>query len=317
MRHWTTRLVRLVAVLLAVTAASFSMISLLPGDLATSVLGANSTAEDRQQVREELHLDDPIPVRYVRWIGDAVQGDLGISYRTKQPVAEALGERMGLTIQLVLMAQLFALLLAVPMAVAGALKQGSILDRALSAVQLAMMATPGYLVAIALMIVFAVKLGWFDTTGFVRFTDSPWGSLRSLLLPAIALGLEPVAMYARVLRTDLVSTFDQDFMWLARAKGNSTRRIVLRHALRPSSLGVVTLTGISLGRMIGGTVLVESIFALPGLGRFTIESIANRDFQALQGAVVVLTVAFVGVNFIVDILLGVIDPRTRAVERAA
>lgn len=317
MRHWTTRLVRLVAVLLAVTAASFSMISLLPGDLATSVLGANSTAEDRQQVREELHLDDPIPVRYVRWVGDAVQGDLGISYRTKQPVAEALGERMGLTIQLVLMAQLFALLLAVPMAVVGALKQGSVLDRIVSALQLAMMATPGYLVALALMIVFAVKLGWFDTTGFVRFSDSPWGSLRSLLLPAIALGLEPVAMYARVLRTDLVNTFDQDFMWLARAKGNSTRRIVLRHALRPSSLGVVTLTGISLGRMIGGTVLVESIFALPGLGRFTIESIANRDFQALQGAVVVLTVAFVGVNFVVDILLGVIDPRTRAVERAA
>lgn len=317
MRHWTTRLVRLVAVLLAVTAASFSMISLLPGDLATSVLGANSTAGDRQQVREELHLDDPIPVRYVRWVGDAVQGDLGISYRTKQPVAEALGERMGLTIQLVLMAQLFALLLAVPMAVVGALKQGSVLDRIVSALQLAMMATPGYLVALALMIVFAVKLGWFDTTGFVRFSDSPWGSLRSLLLPAIALGLEPVAMYARVLRTDLVNTFDQDFMWLARAKGNSTRRIVLRHALRPSSLGVVTLTGISLGRMIGGTVLVESIFALPGLGRFTIESIANRDFQALQGAVVVLTVAFVGVNFVVDILLGVIDPRTRAVERAA
>jgi peptide/nickel transport system permease protein len=317
MSSWTTRLLRLVAVLLAVTAASFSMISLLPGDFATAALGANSTEEDRQQVREELNLDDPLPVRYVQWLGDAVQGDLGVSYRTRQPVAEALGERMGVTIQLVLMAQLFALLLAVPMAIGGALRQGSWLDRVLSGVQLAMMATPGYLVAIALMIVFAVKIGWFDTTGFVRFGDDPLGSLRSLLLPAVALGLEPVAMYARVLRTDLITTFDQDFMWLARAKGNSTRRIVWRHALRPSSLGVVTLTGISLGRMIGGTVLVETIFALPGLGRFTIESISNRDFLSLQGAVVVLTVAFVGVNFLVDILLGVIDPRTRAVERAA
>ena len=161
------------------------------------------------------------------------------------------------------------------------------------------------------MAVFAVKLGWFDTTGYTPFTENPLANLKSLLLPSLALALEQVAVYARVLRTDLVNTFDQDFIWFARAKGNTTRDIVVKHALRPSSIGIVTLAGISVGRMIGGTVLVESIFALPGLGRFTIDAINNRDFMALQGAVVVLTVGFVLVNFAVDILHGVIDPRIR------
>jgi peptide/nickel transport system permease protein len=305
-----------VAVLLAVTAASFSMVSLLPGDMVTTVLGSDATEEAREQARAELRLDDPLPVRYVRWVGDAVTGDLGNSYRTRQPVAEALGERVGVTLQLVVLSQLVALLLAVPMAVFGALRPGSTLDRALSAVQLALLAMPGYLLAIALIAVFAVQLGWFETTGYVRITDDPLGALKSLALPAIALGLEPVALYARVLRTDLINTFDQDFMWFARAKGNSTARIVARHAMRPSSIGVVTLAGISLGRMIGGTVLVESIFALPGLGRFTIDAINNRDYLALQGAVVVLTVGFVVVNFAVDILHGVIDPRIRSTVAA-
>ena len=309
------RLVRLIAVLLAVTAASFSMVSLLPGDTVTAVLGARASDADKAAARAELHLDDPLPVRYGHWLVDAVQGDLGTSFRTKQPVAEALGQRLGVTLELVLLSQLIALSLAVPMAIFGALRPGSWLDRLLSGAQLAMLATPGYLVAVTLMAIFAVKLGWFATTGYVHLTDDPFGNVKSLLLPSIALGLEQVALYARVLRTDLVTTFDQDFIWFARAKGNSTRRIVMHHALRPSSIGVVTLTGISLGRMIGGTVLVEAIFSLPGLGRFTIDAINNRDFVSLQGAVVVLTVGFVMVNFLADILHGVLDPRIRHTVR--
>ncbi len=288
------------------------MISLLPGDLATNLLGVNASAEDVAALREDLNLNDPLPVRYVQWVGGVVQGDLGISYRTQQPVAEALSQRLAVTLELVLFSQLIALMLAVPMAILGALRPGSWLDRVLGGVQLAMLATPGFLVAVALMAVFAVKLGWFDTTGYVPFTEDPLANMKSLLLPSIALALEQVALYARVLRTDLITTFDQDFIWYARAKGNSTSRIVVHHALRPASIGVVTLTGVSVGRMIGGTVLVETIFALPGLGRYTIDAINNRDFMALQGAVVVLTVGFVLVNFLVDILHVVIDPRIRA-----
>lgn len=310
-----SRLARLLAVLLAVTAASFCMVSLLPGDTVTAMLGANASAEDRAAVRQELRLDDPLPVRYARWVGDAVTGDLGTSYRTRQPVAEAIGQRIGVTLELVLLSQLIALAVAVPMAIFGALRPGSIVDKVLSSAQLALLATPGYLVAVALMAVFAVQLGWFDTTGYVRLTDNPVLNVKSLLLPSIALAAEQIALYARVLRTDLVNTFDQDFIWFARAKGNTTRRIVLRHALRPSSIGIVTLTGISVGRMIGGTVLVETIFSLPGLGRYTIDAINNRDFMSLQGAVVVLTVGFVLVNFVADLLHGVLDPRIRASVR--
>lgn len=312
---FVSRLARLLAVLLAVTAASFCMVSLLPGDTVTAMLGANASAEDRAAVRAELRLDDPLPVRYARWVGDAVTGDLGTSYRTRQPVTEAIGQRIGVTLQLVLLSQLIALAVAVPMAIFGALRPGSFVDKLLSSAQLALLATPGYLVAVGLMAVFAVQLGWFDTTGYVRFTDNPLLNLKSLLLPALALAAEQIALYARVLRTDLVTTFDQDFIWFARAKGNTTRRIVLRHALRPSSIGIVTLTGISVGRMIGGTVLVETIFSLPGLGRYTIDAISNRDFMALQGAVVVLTVGFVLVNFVADLLHGVLDPRIRASVR--
>lgn len=311
MTYLPSRLLRLVAVLLAVTAASYAMVSLLPGDIVSNVLGENATAEQREAAREELRLDDPLPLRYVRWLGDAVQGDLGRSYRTQQPVTEALRQRLWVTLELVLLAQAIALALAVPMGIAGAMRPGSWLDKLLSGVQLGMLATPSYLVALGLMAVFAVSLGWFDTTGYARLTQDPLGNLKSLLLPALALAIEQVAVYARVLRTDLLATFGQDFILFARAKGTPSRQIVLRHALRPSSIGLVTITGVSLGRMIGGTVLVESIFALPGLGRFTIDAINNRDFMALQGAVIVLTVGFVLVNFVVDVLHGIIDPRIR------
>lgn len=311
------RLLRLLAVLVAVTAASFSMVSLLPGDTVTAVLGERASEEDRALAREELHLDDPLPLRYARWVGGAVTGDLGISYRTRQPVAEALGQRIGVTLELVLLSQLIALALAIPMAVLSALRPGSWFDRTLSGTQLAMLATPTFLVAIALVAIFAVKLGWFATTGYVPISDGLFANLKSLLLPSLALALEQVALYARVLRTDLIATFDQDFIWHARAKGNSTARIVLRHAMRPSSIGLVTLAGITFGRMIGGTVLVETIFALPGLGRFTIDAINNRDFMALQGAVVVMTVGFVVLNVVADLLHGVIDPRIRSQRATA
>lgn len=314
MSYWLSRFARLASVLLAVTFATFAFVSLLPGDTVDAMLGANASQGDREQARLDLGLDEPILLRYAEWLGDAVQGDLGSSYRTTQPVTEAIGQRLPVTLQLILMSQLIAFLVAVPIAVFGAMRPGSAVDSALSAVQLSLLAIPSYLLALVLMAVFAVNLGWFPTTGFVPFGDDPVQNLRSLLLPSLALGLETVPMYARVLRTDLVTTFNQDFIWYARAKGNSTSRIVVRHALRPASIGITTLSGITFGRMIGGAVLVETIFALPGIGRFTIDAINNRDFMALQGAVVVATVGFVVVNFCVDLLHGVIDPRLRSAE---
>ena len=316
MSYWLARLLRLLAVLLAVTFTAYMFVDLLPGDTVDAVLGPNASAEDRAAAREDLRLDDPVVVRYAGWLADAVRGDLGTSYRTKEVVTDAIGDRLPVTGELVVLSQLIAFAIAIPMAVFGAMKPGSIVDKVLSASQLAMLAIPGFLLALGLMAIFAVRYGWFPTTGWVPLGDSVTRNLRSLTLPALALGIESVPMYARVLRTDLLNTFDQDFIWHARAKGNSTRRIVFRHALRPASIGTVTLGGITVGRMIGGAVLVEQIFALPGLGRYTIDAVNNRDFLALQGAIVVATVGFVGINFLVDIAHGMIDPRIRTLEHA-
>ncbi len=316
MTYWSSRLLRLVAVLLAVTFTAYMFVDLLPGDTVDAVLGPNASPEDRAAARDDLRLDDPVVVRYGGWLLDAVRGDLGTSYRTHEVVTESIGDRLPVTIELVVLSQLIAFAIAIPMAVFGAMKPGSILDKLLSATQLAFLAIPGFLLALALMAAFAVHLGWFPTTGWVPLGDSVPENLRSLTLPALALGLESVPMYARVLRTDLLNTFDQDFIWHARAKGASTRRIVVRHALRPASIGTVTLGGITVGRMIGGAVLVEQIFALPGLGRYTIDAVNNRDFLALQGAIVVATVGFVGINFLVDLAHGMIDPRIRTLEHA-
>jgi len=311
---WISRLLRLLAVLLAVSFIAFTFVSLLPGDTVDAMLGANASQEDRDAVRADLGLDDPLLIRYVDWLGDAVRGDLGVSYRTNQPVAEAIRERLPVTLELVALSQLIAFLLAVPIAIFGAMRPGSWLDKLLSAGQLTLLAIPSFLMALLFMAAFAVNLGWFPTTGYTPLGDGILDNLRSLLLPAAAMGLETVPMYARVLRTDLVNALDQEFIWYARAKGNSTSRIMIHHALRPASIGTVTLGGITIGRMIGGAVLVETIFALPGLGRFTIDAVNNRDFMALQGAVVVATVGFVTVNFLVDILHGIIDPRIRTAE---
>jgi peptide/nickel transport system permease protein len=310
-KTFSWQVTRLLVVLVAVTFASFTMVSLLPGDTVDAVLGARATEEAREEAREELNLDDPIVVRYSAWLGDAVQGDLGTSYRTNQPVSEAIGQRLGVTIELVLLSQLFALLLAVPMAIVAARRPGSNVDRGTNGVALGLLAVPSYMAAVGLITVFAVKLDWFPTTGFTRITENPVENLRSLILPALALALPEVALYMRLMRSEMVEVLQQDYITAAHAKGLPNRYVTLRHAIRPSSFALVTLLGITIGRMIGGTILVESIFGIPGLGRYTIDAINNRDFVALQGAVVVFTVAFVVINFLVDRSYGVLDPRVQ------
>ena len=306
------RVTHLLLVLLAVTFLAFSLISLLPGDTVTAVLGENATPEDMALAREELHLNDPLISRYGRWLGDAVQGDLGRSYRTKEKVVDAIKQRIPVTLELVLLSQLMALAIAVPLAIVAALRRGGLIDRIIGGSALAMLAAPSYMVAIGLMALFAVKLGWLPSGGFVRLTENPLENLKALILPVSALAVQEVAAFMRLLRSDLIDTLQQDFIWLARAKGVPSGEIIRRHALRSSSVGLLTLAGVTLGRMMGGAVLIEVIYQLPGLGRYAIDAIANRDFTALQGALVVFTVSFVLINFLVDVAYGYLDPRTRA-----
>ena len=305
------RVTHLLLVLLAVTFLAFSLVSLLPGDTVTAVLGDKATPEAMEQAREELHLDEPLVARYGRWLGDAVTGDLGQSFRNKESVTDSIRQRVPVTLELVVLAQLLALVIAVPLAVVAALRQGGWLDRFIGGSALAMLAAPSYMVAIGLMALFAVKLNWLPSGGFEKLTENPIENLRTLALPVTALALQEVASFMRLLRADLINTLQQDYIWMARAKGLRGRTIILRHALRPASVGLLTLAGVTLGRMLGGAVLIEVIFQLPGLGRYAIDSIANRDFLALQGAIVVFTVAFVVINFLVDSAYGFLDPRTK------
>jgi peptide/nickel transport system permease protein len=250
-------------------------------------------------------------VRYVKWLGDAVTGDLGRSFRTRQPVSDAIGERLAVTIQLMLMAQLMALAFALVVAPLSALRPGKLYDRGMTALSFALLAVPTFIGGLVLLYLFAVRFQLLPATGYTPLEDGVVESVKSLLLPAAALAAPEAAVYARVLRSEMVNTLQEDYILTARANGIPTWRILFGHALRPSSFPLITLMGISIGALIGGSVIVESLFGLPGIGRLAVDSVTNRDFVTLQGVVALVTVGYVVVNFLVDLSYYALDPRVR------
>jgi peptide/nickel transport system permease protein len=311
MRFVRRKLIQLVVVLLCVTFLSFLLISLLPGDPATKLCAGAGGQECVDQKRAELRLDDPIPVRYVRWLGDAVTGDLGASARNQQPVWEALTQRVPVTIELLLYSQFMALVIAVPLGLLAAQRAGGILDRVSTTVLFGLLAVPSFMLALLLIYIFPVKLGWFQATGYTDFTDNPLESLGSLFLPALSLAAAEMAVYMRLLRTDLIATLQEDYITMAKAKGMPPRRILLRHAFKPSSFSLITVIGLNFGRLIGGALIIEIIFGINGLGKYTVDSILGQDFIPVQGAVLVIAVGYVLINFAVDMLYAALDPRIR------
>lgn len=305
------RAVRLVVVLLAVSFLSFSLINLLPGDPTTQILGANATAESRQALREDLGLDQALPVRYTGWLKGALTGDLGVSYRNSIPVLESLQQRLPVTVELLVLAQVIALGLAVPLGVLAGRRAGGGFDRLLSVGTLGLLSMPVFVTGVVLILIFAVGLGLLPATGYRRLTEDPVGNLRTLLLPAVTLAVGQLAVYARLLRADLISTLQEDYISLARARGLSSRRILWRHALRPSVTSLITVIGLNVGALIGGAVIVEILFGLPGVGRLIVDSIFARDYLVVQGCVVVVSVGYVLVNFAVDLTYALADPRIR------
>ena len=304
------RLPSLLATLFAVSLLTFLMTSLLPGDPALQILGAeNATPEAIAAVRADLGLDDPLPVRYLAWIGDALTGDFGRSYRTNEPVSEAIIDRLPVTAEIGILAIIIALLVAIPVGMLSAYRSGTRTDKLISSTSFGLLAVPNFMVAIFLILIFAVWLGVLPATGWVNFTDNPVQNLRSALLPALSLAIAEMAVYTRLLRTDMIGTLQQDFVTMARVKGVSNRRILFRHALRPSSFSLMTVAGVQVGAIIGGSVVIETLFALPGVGRLLLESVLNRDLLMVQGVALVIAVSYVVVNFIVDILYSYLDPR--------
>ena len=305
------RLLGMLPVLLAVSLLTFLIASLLPGDLALVILGDQATPENVAALRRDMGLDQPLWWRYLSWLGHVLQGDLGRSFRTGQTVLQAVAERIPVSLQLMLMAEFIGLLIGVPVAIACAARAGGAFDRFMTGSAFAMLSMPSFLTAILLIYLFAVELHWLPATGYTPFTEEPLANLRFFVLPALTLALAEWPGIMRVLRSDMIATLQEDYIALAKAKGLKPARILFVHALKPSSLTLVTVTGINIGRLLGGTLIVESIFALPGIGRLLVGAIYTRDLVILQGVVLLVACGFVIVNFIVDMLYAVLDPRIR------
>ncbi len=309
-----TRLLRLLATLFAVTLLTFSMVSLLPGDPVDAVLGQTQrTPEIEEELRIELNLDKPFHERYISWLGNAVQGDLGESYINRgQTVSGEIKNRIPVTGQLALMAIIMAVAVAVPMGVLGAYKQGKWQDTTTSAAAQVALSVPNFIVGIFLSYLFAVRLQWLPASNWSRITDKGIvENLKTAIMPATALALTQMAIFSRLVRADMIGTLSQDYILAARAKGLSDRFILFRHALRPSSLSLATIIGINFGALLGGTVVIETLFAVPGLGFRLINAINSRDILMIQGITVFVAAAYVIINALVDILYTFIDPRIR------
>jgi peptide/nickel transport system permease protein len=311
MRFVRKKLLQLVVVLLCVTFLSYLLLDLLPGDTATRLCAGAGGQECVVQKRAELHLNDPLPVRYVRWLGNAATGDLGSSARNQQPVWEALKQRMPVTIELLIYSQLMALIIAVPLGLLAARRAGGVLDRTSTGTLFMLLAIPNFVLATVLILIFPVRLGLFQASGYTAFTDDPLKSLGSLFLPALCLAVAEMAVYMRLLRTDLIATMQEDYITMAKAKGMPPRRVLMGHAFKPSTFSLVTVIGLNFGRLIGGTLIIEYIFSLNGLGSYTVTGINGQDYVPVQGAILVITVGYVLVNFGVDMLYAILDPRIR------
>jgi len=311
LRRLQVQLLTLLVILLAATALTFFITNVLPGDAAVAILGDNATPADIASLRTELGLDRNIVVRYVDWLSHALRGDLGKSYRTRENISTMIGDRLPVTLELILLTQLIALGFAVPAGILAAYRSRTKVDSALATVSIGLLSTPAFVKGILLIYLMSVLLGWFPASGFKSLSDGLGANLHSLALPAMTLALAEFPVYMRLLRADMISTLQQDYILVARAKGLSVREILLGHALRPSSLSLVTVVGINLGRLVGGAVVIETLFALPGIGQMLVNAVYQHDQFVIQGVVLVIATGFVLINLLVDLMYALIDPRVR------
>ena len=311
LRRLQVQVLTLLVILLAATALTFFITNVLPGDAAVAILGDSATPADIASLRTELGLDRNIVVRYVDWLGHALRGDLGKSYRTREQISTMIGDRLPVTLELIVLTQLIALAFAVPAGILAAYRSRTKVDSALATVSIGLLSTPAFVKGILLIYLMSVLLGWFPASGFKSLSDGLGANLHSLALPAMTLALAEFPVYMRLLRADMISTLQQDYILVARAKGLSVREILLGHALRPSSLSLVTVVGINLGRLVGGAVVIETLFALPGIGQLLVNAVYQHDQFVIQGVVLVIATGFVLINLLVDLMYAVIDPRVR------
>lgn len=309
MKHVLKRFGSLLIVLVVVTLAISYMVGKFPGEPAYAILGEDATPEQVAQVNSELRLDESFVSRYGHWVSDAVQGDFGTSLRTREDAGQAIQNRFAVSLEVMVLAQLIAIAVAIPLALVGSFKRGGLVDRAGAWFSFGTISIAPFVTAVVLILLFAVKLRWLPASGYVPISDGLWPNLKSMILPALSLAFVPLGIYQRVLRSDLGLTVQEDFILAARAKGMRRGNLMFRQALRPSSLGFLTLAGINTAALIGGSVVIEQIFALPGLGQLMVLSIGFRDIVMIQALVLLIAVVYVVINTAIDILYRFVDPR--------
>ena len=309
------RIVQSVPVVFLVTVIAFVVVMLLPGDAAVAFLGETNIHDKvaYEAMREELGLNRPLPVQYAIWLGRALRGDLGKSIRTQEPVLEGLLARLPVTLELTVMVLVLAILISVPMGIVSALRPNSWTDISGTVLTIGGAAIPDFCLGIMLIYIFAVWLKVAPPSGYVPLKEGLWPNVRSMLLPAMSLGTYLTAVAMRQTRASLIEVMQQEYVTVARAKGLRESGVVVRHALKNALIPVVTVIGLQVGRLFGGAVVVETIFALPGIGRVAADSISFRDFPMLQGAILIMALGVLVANLATDVIYAFVDPRIRYV----
>ena len=305
------RVLATIPVMAVVALFVFSLLYLAPGDPAAVIAGDQATPDDVERIRASLGLDRPYLVRFGAWVWDILHGDLGTSIFTNLPVSHMIAQRIEPTLSLMLVTLILAVSIAVPMGVVAAWKQGTTIDRAVMAFAVLGFSVPVFVVGYLLAFVFALELDWLPVQGYTPFSEGfiPW--MENLILPAVALGGVYIALIARITRATMLEVLSQDYIRTARAKGAAQGSILFLHALKNAAVPIVTIIGIGIALLIGGAVVTESVFAIPGLGRLTVDAILRRDYPVIQGVVLLFSFVYVLVNLLIDLLYTLFDPRIR------
>jgi peptide/nickel transport system permease protein len=305
------RLGSTVVVMAIVGVFVFLLLHLSPGDPAAIIAGDNASPEQIAGIRRRLRLDDPLPVQFLRWSGAVLQGDLGISIFSNEPVLKLVGQRLEPTVSLAATTLVVAVVIAVSFGVLAAWKAGSLIDRALMAVSVLGFSVPVFVVGYLLIYVFSIHLRWLPVQGYSPLAEGFWPWLERLILPSVTLGLAYVALIARITRASMLEVLSEDYIRTARAKGVAPRPMLMKHALKNAGVPIVTVVGIGLALLIGGVVITETVFNIPGVGRLVVDAIAKRDYPIIQGVILLFSGAYVLVNLLVDLSYTLIDPRIR------
>lgn len=305
------RLLAVIPILLGITAVSYFLTRTIPGDLVAVMLGTNTDPVVAAQLRHKLNLDRPIIEGYVVWLGHLAQGNLGESLRSGRPIGEDMGTRYGRTAQLTVAAMLLALAVGIPLGILAAVRRNRPTDQTISSTALLGVSTPDFWLAFLLILIFAVWLRWLPPAGYAAPLEKPSLFLRLLILPALTLGFQVTGILTRFTRSAMLEVLSQDFIRTARSKGVAERSVMYKHALRNALVPITTVIGLNVGFLLGGTVIVETIFGWPGVGSLAVTAINQRDYPVVQATVMLFAFTFVMVNLIVDLLYGAIDPRIR------